>query len=145
MGVAALPISELRGAIPLAIGHYNMDPIASYILAVVGNLLPVILILGLLDPVVRLFSKVEFFRKIFDWVFSFTRQRHGNKIARFGGALALVLIVAIPLPMTGAWSGSLVAYLFGIPSRIAFPLISVGVLIAGVIMTLATLGFIEFF
>lgn len=145
IGVAALPISELRGAIPIAIVSYNMEPIVAYALAVLGNLIPVVLILALLDTAVKLFSRIEFFRSIIEWVFSFTRRRHNSIIARWGKAVALVIIVAIPLPMTGAWTGSLVAYLFGIPNRLAFPMIAIGVLIAGILVTLGTLGFIEIF
>ena len=104
----------------------------------IGNLLPVLAILLLLQPVVQLFTKIAFFERIINWVFSYTRKRHSEKVERWGLA-ALVIIVAIPLPMTGAWSGSLVAFLFGIPFRQAFPLITLGVLIAGVIVTLLTL------
>ena len=144
LSLAAAPISELRGAIPVAILSYDFSPYLAYGLAVLGNLVPVIAILLLLDPVVKLLGNIKFFERIFDWVFGYTRKRHSDKVERWGLA-ALVLIVAIPLPMTGAWSGSLVAFLFGIPFRKAFPMIAAGVLIAGILVTLGTLGLIQIF
>ncbi len=142
LGVAALPISELRGAIPLAVAHYDMAWPLAYGLSVLGNLAPVLAILTLLEPVVTLFSRIEIFDRLFAWLFARTRRRFSSTVEKFG-AVALVLVVAVPLPVTGAWTGSLIAFLYGVPVRRAFSLIAVGVLIAGVVVTLSTLGVIE--
>lgn len=140
--LAALPVSELRGAIPVAISLYHFDPVTAYVLGVLGNVLPVPFLLQLLEPVTSLLRRTSPLNRFIVWLFARTRRRHSTMIARLGAA-ALVLLVAIPLPATGAWTGALVAHVFGIPFRYAFPLIVVGVGIAGVIVTLATLGVLQ--
>ncbi len=142
--LAALPVSELRGAIPVAIGVYGIDPVAAYLLGVVGNLVPVPIVLKLLGPVTARIRRVAVLDRLVSWLFAHTRRRHSARVARLGAA-ALVLFVAVPLPATGAWTGALIAHVFGIPVRYAFPLIAVGVSIAGVLVTLATLGVLQFF
>lgn len=144
LAVAALPVSELRGAIPLAIGVYGFDPVTAYLVGVLGNMLPVPILLKLVDPMTALLRRSVLCDRFLNWLFARTRKRHSPMIERLG-ALALVLIVAIPLPATGAWTGALIAYLFGVPFRYAFPLIAVGVCLAGVVVTLATLGVITLF
>jgi len=142
---AAAPVSELRGAIPLAYGIYGMSIYTAFIVAVIGNMIPVFFILWWLDPVQKwLSSHIKIFDRFFTWLFSFTRSRHAKKFERFE-EFALIILVAIPLPMTGAWTGSLAAFVFGIPYRKALPLIFVGVLIAGLIVSLASAGVINFF
>ncbi len=140
--IAALPVSELRGAVPVAISLYHFDPLTAYLLAVLGNLLPVPFLLRLLEPVTDLLRRVRALERFIAWLFARTRRKHSALVRRWG-AFALVLFVAIPLPATGAWTGALVAHVFGIPFRYAFPLIVVGVGIAGVIVTLATLGVLQ--
>lgn len=140
--LAALPVSELRGAIPVAISLYHFDPVIAYLLGVLGNVLPVPFWLKLLEPVTSLLRRSSPLDRLIAWLFARTRRRHSATVERMG-ALALVLLVAIPLPATGAWTGALVAHVFGIPFRYALPLIVVGVGIAGVIVTLATLGVLQ--
>jgi uncharacterized membrane protein len=138
--IAALPVSELRGAIPMALKIYGMSPWKSYILAVFGNLLPVpvlLLFLGRVESYLR--SRFSIFDSFFSWLFSRTRRRTKDKVEKYG-ALGLVPFVALPLPVTGAWTGVAAAYVFGIRFRYAFPAIALGVIIAGVIVTLASLG-----
>jgi uncharacterized membrane protein len=76
--------------------------------------------------------------RFFEWLFARTRKRSGA-LEKYG-AIGLVLFVAIPLPVTGAWTGSAAAFLFGIPFRKAFPIILLGVMIAGGLVTAAVLG-----
>jgi len=135
--IAASPISELRGAIPVAISAFHFPWYYAFLLAVIGNLLPVPFILLLLNSVSRLLSKVSFLERLLNWLFERTRRR-GKIINRYE-RIGLALFVAIPLPMTGAWTGSLVAVLFGLKFRYAFLSIFIGILIAGVIVTCATL------
>ncbi len=144
LAIAALPISELRGAIPVALGVYGFDPVTAYLLGVMGNLLPVPILLKLLEPLTALLRRSAIGDRLVSWLFARTRARHSAMIERLG-AMALVLFVAVPFPATGAWTGALVAHLFGIPFKYAFPLIAVGVSIAGVLVTLATLGVITLF
>lgn len=137
--LAAAPISELRGAIPYAISQ-GMSWQTAFLLGVVGNMIPVFFILWLLDPVSKWLSKnFKIFDKFFKWLFHYTRNRHAKTIEKYK-ELALILLVAIPLPMTGAWTGSLVAFLFGLKYKKALPLIFLGVIIAGVIVTLVSMG-----
>lgn len=142
--IAALPIGELRAAIPLALVQYEMSPLWAYFLGVVGNVLPVPFLLLLLGKASELLRRVSIFNRLLTWLFAYTQRRHSalfNKLGAFG----LVIFVAIPLPATGAWSGSLAAFLFGVPFKYALPLIALGVMIAGVIVTLSALGILSLF
>ncbi len=140
--IAALPVSELRGAIPYAIKVGAIPWHEAYIMAVIGNFLPVIPILLLLGRVSRWLMQYSIWNKFFTWLFNRTRVR-GRMIERFE-ILGLIMFVAIPLPVTGAWTGCVAAYLFGIPLKKAVPAIITGILIAGTVVTLATLGVISF-
>lgn len=136
------PISELRGAIPYGLTN-GLSWQTSLVVAVIGNMLPVFFILWLLGPISDwLRKKSNFFERFFDWLFRYTRDKHQKKIEKYK-ELALVAFVAIPLPMTGAWSGALVAFLFGLQYKKALPLIFLGVIIAGIIVTLASCGAIS--
>ena len=138
--ISMLPVSELRGAIPVAISIYGLNPLQAYLIAVVGNIVPVIFILKYIDPISKyLMSKSKFFNRFFTYLFERTRRKHNGKFEKWG-ALALITFVAIPLPVTGGWSGALAAFVFGIPFRRALSLISLGIMIAGVIVTGLSLG-----
>lgn len=140
MLVAALPVSELRGAIPLAIAVYNFSPWSAFFWAVLGNIIPIIFVLWLLESVSDYLSRRFFlFNRFFAWLFERTRKRHSRSFENWG-SLALVLFVAIPLPMTGGWSGAVAAFVFGIPYKKALVLICLGIVIAGIIVTLASAG-----
>lgn len=141
--LSAIPLTELRGSIPLA---FTVMESASawpwwkiYLLALVGNLIPVPFILWLLEPVSGFLRRWRVFDRFFDWLFDRTRRRAGPKVKRYE-AMGLTLFVAIPLPVTGAWTGSLAAFLFGIPRRLAIPAIALGVAIAGGLVTLIMTG-----
>jgi len=135
--IAALPIFELRGAIPVAIFQFHFPWYYAFLLAIIGNLLPVPFILLFLDAVSRLLSKIDFFKRLLNWFFERTRRR-GGIIERYE-RIGLTLFVAIPLPITGAWTGSLAAVLFGLKFWHAFLSIFIGILIAGTIVTCASL------
>ena len=130
---SALPFLELRGGIPVAMILFDFPWYYAFLLAVIGNLLPVPFILFFLDSITRFLSKVKLFDRFLKWLFERTRRR-GRFIERYK-RIGLVLFVAIPLPVTGAWTGSLAAVLFGLKFRHAFVSILAGVLIAGVIVT----------
>ena len=135
--ISALPIFELRGAIPVAITVFHFPWYYALPLAIIGNLLPVPVILLFLNAISKWLSKISFFDRFLRWLFEHTRRR-GKIIERYE-RIGLVLFVAIPLPVTGAWTGSLAAVLFGLKFKHAFLSIFVGILIAGVIVTCATL------
>ena len=105
---------------------------------------PVFFILWFLDPIQKwLSSHFRIFDRFFKWLFSWTRSRHAKKFELYE-EMALIILVAIPLPMTGAWTGSLAAFVFGISYKKALPLIFLGVCIAAAIVTLLSLGVINF-
>jgi uncharacterized membrane protein len=137
--IAALPVSELRGAIPVGLGIYGMSPGEAYIISVLGNLIPVPVLLLFLGTVERWLRRFKVFDVFFQWLFARTRRRTGEKIKKYG-ALGLVPFVAVPLPVTGAWTGVAAAYVFDIRFAYAFPAIVLGVLLAGVIVLAATMG-----
>jgi uncharacterized membrane protein len=136
--VATVPVLELRGAIPFGVAR-GLNIWAAIITAVLGNLLPV--------PFILLFI-----RKIFAWL----RERHEglnalvcrlearaeskmDTVLRYA-FWGLVILVAVPLPGTGAWTGALVAAMMDMRLKRAFPAIAVGVAIAAVIVSVITYG-----
>lgn len=139
MIIGAMPIFELRGAIPIALGIYEMTPMSAFLFAVIGNMIPVVPLLLFLDPVSTYLRRYAIFDKFFSWLFGRTHRNHSNRFEKYG-TLALTLFVAVPLPVTGAWTGCAAAFVFGIKFRHAFPAILAGVLIAGIIVSSVTLG-----
>jgi uncharacterized membrane protein len=134
--MAMLPIIELRGALPYAVCVQPQIWIPkAYLLAVIGNLVPVIPILFLLEPVSTYLRRVPILDRFLTWLFERTRRR-GKLIEKYE-AIGLTMFVAIPLPVTGAWTGALAAFIFGIRRRWAIPCIALGVMIAGVIVLVA--------
>jgi uncharacterized membrane protein len=139
MLMAALPVGELRVAIPVAIGVYGMDPLTAYIAAVIGNMLPVVPLLLFLESVSNYLRRWVFWDVFFNWLFTRTYHRHNGKFERYG-TIALLFFVAIPLPVTGAWTGCAAAFVFGIQFRHAFLAILGGVMLAGIVVTSIVLG-----
>jgi len=139
-----LPLGELRLSIPLAIGLYHLSPLKAYFLSIFGNILPVIFLCLFLERISRYLSgRIYFFNRLFAWLFEKTRRHHQKKFEIFK-QFALVILVALPFPFTGAWTGALCAFVFGIPPKRAILLIFGGVMIAGMIVTLSTLKILTF-
>ena len=145
--LAMLPILELRGAIPWALASPpfggGLDWQSAYLFAVIGNFLPVIPILLLLEPVSNRLRNIRIFDRFFDWLFKRTRRR-GKMIEKYE-MLGLMLFVGIPLPVTGAWTGAVAAFIFGVRFLQSVTSIILGICISGVIVTLASLGVIAIF
>ena len=136
--MAMIPLGELRTSIPFAIGIYQMDPLQAFGLSIIGNMLPVIPLLLFLDPVSNWLRRYTIFNEFFNWLFARTRN-YNDRMEKYG-SLGLITFVAIPLPLTGAWTGCAVAFVFGIRCRYAFAAILAGVIIAGLIVTLSSMG-----
>ncbi len=137
-----LPIVELRGALPMAINLFHIPWPRAFIISFIGNCVPVPFILLLLGPLVRLLSRIPFMKTFFTWLFERTRKK-GNTVIEKYEEIGLLFFVAIPLPGTGAWTGALIAFLFGLDFRKSFLVITIGVFIAGVIVTsLCLLGWL---
>lgn len=134
--LSTLPISELRGAIPWAVLGMKMPLGEAYLLAVVGNLIPVVPLLILLNSLTNWLGRLPSLRRLIDRWFS-SVERRGQIVEKYG-AIGLTLFVAIPLPVTGAWTGCAAAMLFKKRFRYAFPAIVCGVLLAGAIVTTLT-------
>lgn len=136
--LAMVPIGEVRVAIPVGITIYKISFAATYFLAVAGNLISVLFILLCLEGFARWSShRIYFFNRFFVWLFSKTRKNYSAAVQKYSHYF-LPIFVAIPLPFTGGWTASLVAFVFGIPFKKAFPLIGIGVLVAGIITLIAT-------
>lgn len=134
--IAALPIIELRGAIPVGIS-LGMSPIHATIISFMGSMIPVPFILFAIRPIFKYLRKTKLFRNLVKGISDRSLNNRG-RIQKFG-AWGLVLFVAIPLPGTGVWSGSLAAALLNIRFKWAFPAIMLGNLIAAIaIMSLST-------
>ena len=134
-----LPIIELRGAIPLG-AALGLPWWQNYLIAVVGNMLPVPIILLFVKAVLNWMAKcrVKLFNKIANKMFE-KAEKNREKIEKYA-FWGLTLFVAIPLPATGAWTGTLVASLFDMKFWKSLLAAFIGVLIAGVVMTLISYG-----
>ncbi|MFO7638293.1 MAG: small multi-drug export protein [bacterium] len=135
--IAILPVVELRGAVPVGINLLGMPWHRVVFFAIVGNMLPVFLVLWLLDAVVRVLVRFRPFRRFFDWLFARTRRR--SDLIRRWEFWGLAMFVAVPLPVTGAWTGSIASVLMGLPYWRSVLAIFVGVLVAGAIVTALSL------
>jgi uncharacterized membrane protein len=135
--ISMVPIFELRGAIPIGILGYHMPWWEVFAVSVIGNILPIFLILLLMDPVRKLLAGIPAYDRFFEWLFAHTRKKSGA-IEKYE-ALGLILFVAIPLPGTGAWSGALAAYIFGLPYWKSLFCCFLGVIGAGIVVTILTL------
>lgn len=139
--MGALPISELRGAIPLGLS-LGMSMSKAFWLSVLGNTIFIAPALFLLEPVSNRLRKFKIWSRFFDWVFEQTRKK--SDVIQKYEALGLAIFVAVPLPMTGAWSGVIAASLFKIKFRYALVAIICGVLGAGlIVIALCALGIIS--
>jgi uncharacterized membrane protein len=140
--VAASPVVELRGAIPLALSVYGLPLWQAFFFSVAGNMLPVLLLpfLGFISK--ELSQRSSLLERYFAWLFSQSKKRHTRTLETFRD-LALVVFVAVPLPFTGAWTAMVAAFVFGIPFKKAFPLILFGVIIAAAVVSALTLGLLK--
>jgi len=139
-----IPIIELRGAIPMgAVFNATLGGMPfwlTYILSVAGNMLPIPFILLFIKKVIRWMSqsKVKFFNKVSNYLLNKVEKKR-DKIEKYS-FWGVCIFVAIPLPVTGAWTGSLVAAMIDMKFWKAFVSCLLGVMIAGVIMTIASYG-----
>ena len=140
LGMAAVPVVELRGAIPFGLA-FGLPADLVFLLAVVGNMLPMPFLLFFVRKVFRLLRQRPWWGEKIDRLES--RAHLKGRMVRKYRILGLIILVAIPLPGTGAWTGALVATIFRIPIRKALPALLIGVLIAGAIVTAVSCGVIS--
>jgi uncharacterized membrane protein len=143
-----MPITELRLGLPIAVTYaldHGVSIILVFSLVVLLNILLIFFIFWFLDTLHHVLMNFSVYRKGFD-IFLNRFQRKVNKFEKRYetiGFLALILLVAVPLPGTGAWTGSLLAWLLGLERKKSILSIAIGVIIAGILVLLGTLGFIK--
>lgn len=136
--ISMLPVVELRGGIPYGVG-FGLNPWAAMAAAVAGNLLPIPFILLLLDKILDYMKRCKGILGKFANFLENKAYKNRETIEKYK-ELGLIILVAIPLPGTGAWTGALVATVLRIPPKKALPCIIAGVLIAGVVVTALSYG-----
>ncbi|OGZ79341.1 MAG: hypothetical protein A2528_03060 [Candidatus Staskawiczbacteria bacterium RIFOXYD2_FULL_37_9] len=135
--LATTPLGELRLSIPMGILVYNIDPALVFFVSVIGNLIPAILLLLFLKKVSGFLSEKSFvFKRAFSWWENNAREKHIGKIQDYG-AIGLALFIAVPLPLTGAWTGALLATIMNLPLKKSSLTVVAGVTGAGIIVTSA--------
>ena len=138
IAVAMVPVIELRGALPIGVGM-GLPPLAAAGLAILGNLLPIPFLLLLVPKIFDFLRDKKHTKKLIAWLEQ-KADKHQKTIDRFGW-LGLIVLVAIPLPGTGAWTGALVSSCFKMKFWPSILAIIIGVLIAGAIVLGLTYGF----
>ena len=140
---AMTPVGELRAAIPFGLLKYDISWPVVFVLAVAGNLVPIpFLLTGLHFGGGRLEQRQDPIGRLLRWRTQRIQERWGERIRRYG-FLGVMLIVAIPLPFTGAWTGSLAVWALQVPVPKGLAAIATGVVIAGVVVTALTQAGIE--
>jgi uncharacterized membrane protein len=127
-----IPWIESRYVIPYALWEFNWELWQVFPLAILGNMLPIPFVLLFFKFVEKFLRKFRFWTKVMDWLFKRTRERTEGKIIKYE-YLGLIIFVAVPLPFTGAWTGSLIAYLFDLKFSKSVLTILLGVIISATI------------
>lgn len=135
--ISMIPIIELRGALPYAAMN-GLPYFESYILAVVGNILPIPFVITFFKPMLSIIERIPFLERIYNHYVK-KAQKRAEKIQNFL-FIGLFIIVALPIPGTGAWSAALVCILLNLRLKYAMLAISSGVIVAGLIMLLLSEG-----
>lgn len=141
--IAALPIIELRGAIPVGIS-LGLSSANATLISFIGSMLPVPFILFTIRPIFHYLKKTRLFEGLVRKLTDQSINNNGNRIQKYG-IWGLVLVVAVPLPGTGVWSGSLIAALLDMRFRWAFPAILLGNLVAAILIVGLSNGVIHVF
>lgn len=139
-GTALLPVLEIRGAIPVGVAQ-GLNPWLAYLIGIVGNMLPIPFLILLTRKVIEWLKKHNILVRFAAWL-----ERKGEEKAETVKAYSfwgLLILVAIPLPGTGAWTGALVASLLNMRLKNALPAILLGVMIAGLIVLAVTFGVVS--
>lgn len=133
--LAMVPIVELRGALPLGYFYYGMSIWEAAFWSVLGNLVPIPILLAFLGPVERFLRRWRMWDRFFTRLFDRTVRRLDERVKRFE-SVALILFVGIPLPVTGGWTASAAAHVFSLGFWRSLATIFVGILMAATIVGL---------
>ena len=137
---AMMPILEIRGAIPVGVAS-GLDPWLAFAVGFVGNMLPIPILILLTRKIIEWLKKHNMLVKLTAWLEN-KGSKGAQKVQKYS-FWGLFILVAIPLPGTGAWTGALVASLLGMRLKRALPAIAMGVAVAGLIVLLVTYGVIS--
>lgn len=144
-GLSMLPVSEIRGAVIYglsAMGKDFLTQLQVYIISVIGNFLPVPVILWLFRPILKRLKKTRLLRKPSLWLERRTKEK-AQRLAKISAG-ALFIFVAIPLPTTGAWTGAMIASLLDMRYKYSLPALLAGIMVSGLIVTLIMNGVLSF-
>jgi len=134
--LAMTPIGELRLSIPMGMAYYHLPTLWVFLVSVAGNFLPAFFLLLFLNKVSPYLSKKsKLFCDFFGWCENRAKNNHSEKLKSYG-AVGLALFIAVPLPITGAWSGALLATIMNLPLKKSIPAVLSGIIGAGTIVTI---------
>ncbi len=142
--IAMMPILELRGAIPIGVKVFGLSLWQAFFWSVLGNIMILVVVLLFIKRI-HIWAETHsvLMHRILQYIhFHVQRQLKGKETIE---GIALALFVALPLPGTGGWTGVFLAFLLDIPFRRAFPAIAIGVIVAGILMTLVVAGALKSF
>ncbi len=137
--IGMIPIIELRGAIPIGVFTFHLNYLESFLCSFIGNIIPIYFIVKFIKPLFNFFGRWKPFKIIIDFATDKANKKiqESTRLQNFV-ALGLFLFVAIPIPGTGAWVGSLIANFLDVPPKKAIPPIIAGVFVAGIIILVLT-------
>lgn len=139
--LSMLPVWELRGSIPLGIHAYSLSVPSAFFWSFLGNFTVGVILVYLLDPAVKyVVSKVGFLNKLYERIAEKAARKHWKKVQLYA-ELAIFLIVALPLPGTGAWTGALVSRIFRLNKLGSVLSIGLGLIACGLIVVIISFPF----
>ena len=138
--ISLLPILELRGGL-LAASLLGLNPLPSYIITMIGNLIPIPFILWFITKILDWMRGTKHLSKFANWLDKKV-DKHKSSIEKYG-FFGLILFVGVPLPGTGAWTGSLIASVLDMDKKKSFIAITIGVVMASIIMMLISFGLLR--
>ncbi len=136
--ISMMPILELRGGL-IAAALLNIDWVVAFPICVIGNMLPIPFELLFIRKIFNALKKLNWMKKIINKLDERAKKKASSKTMQKYAVWGLFTLVAIPLPGTGAWTGGLVADILDMRFKIAFPIITFGVIVAGLITSLVFL------
>lgn len=143
--LSMLPITELQGGITYGLTVLDMEPWRATVAGILGSTTASLILIALLEPVTTWLRKHSTLAdRFFTWLFARTRAKYSTGLAELGH-FALFTYIAIPTPGSGAWTGALIAHLFGIPLKKAFPILALGLICTGLIVTFGVEGILLLF
>ncbi len=132
--IAAIPVTELRAALPLAYKVYGLGAFWSWFYSVFGTFFAMVIIILALDPIAKFLSKhISVFDKFFKWLFEHTRKRADKRMQKYG-SWTIFILAATPIPLIGGMTGALAAFIFDIPLKKSLPLLLLGTMVSGLIV-----------